>query len=103
MLTFFIGDLLPIIVIMLLGYFGNPNEKLFQSRKIKPGHFNKLVLNYALPAALFVSITRANEMIFCGHSPDPCITCGYCRMFLFLWFGCYKFLNVLMQKQQYVH
>ncbi|MGA0423638.1 AEC family transporter [Escherichia coli] len=59
------------------------DEKLFQ--KIQARAFNKLVLNYALPAALFVSITRANrEMIFAAHSSYPCITCGYCRMFLFL-------------------
>ena len=78
MLTFFIGDLLPIIVIMLLGYFSGRRETFSEDQARA---FNKLVLNYALPAALFVSITRANrEMIFA----DPCITCGYCRMFLFL-------------------
>ncbi len=82
MLTFFIGDLLPIIVIMLLGYFSGRRETFSEDQARA---FNKLVLNYALPAALFVSITRANrEMIFAGHSSDPCITCGYCRMFLFL-------------------
>lgn len=82
MLTFFIGDLLPIIVIMLLGYFSGRRETFSEDQARA---FNKLVLNYALPAALFVSITRANrEMIFKGHSSDPCITCGYCRMFLFL-------------------
>ena len=71
MLTFFIGDLLPIIVIMLLGYFSGRRETFSEDQARA---FNKLVLNYALPAALFV----------CGHSSDPCITCGYCRMFLFL-------------------
>lgn len=101
MLTFFIGDLLPIIVIMLLGYFSGRRETFSEDQARA---FNKLVLNYALPAALFVSITSGKQgNDFCGHSPDPCITCGYCRMFLFLWFGCYKFLNVPMQKQQYVH
>lgn len=55
MLTFFIGDLLPIIVIMLLVYLA-ADEKLFQNDQARA--FNKLVLNYALPAALFVSITR---------------------------------------------
>jgi malonate transporter and related proteins len=62
MLTFFIGDLLPIIVIMLLGYFSGRRETFSEDQARA---FNKLVLNYALPAALFVSITRANrEMIF---------------------------------------
>ena len=83
MLTFFIGDLLPIIVIMLLGYFSGRRETFSEDQARA---FNKLVLNYALPAALFVSITRVkqgNEFL-ADHSPDPCITCGYCRMFLFL-------------------
>lgn len=58
----FIGDLLPIIVIMLLGYFSGRRETFSEDQARA---FNKLVLNYALPAALFVSITRANrEMIF---------------------------------------
>ncbi len=91
MLTFFIGDLLPIIVIMLLGYFSGRRETFSEDQARA---FNKLVLNYALPAALFVSITRGKQgNDFCGHSPDPCITCGYCRMFLFLPFGCYKFFK----------
>ena len=77
MLTFFIGDLLPIIVIMLLGYFSGRRETFSEDQARA---FNKLVLNYALPAALFGK--QGND--FCGHSSDPCITCGYCRMFLFL-------------------
>ena len=51
MLTFFIGDLLPIIVIMLLGYFSGRRETFSEDQARA---FNKLVLNYALPAALFV-------------------------------------------------
>ena len=61
MLTFFIGDLLPIIVIMLLGYFSGRRETFSEDQARA---FNKLVLNYALPAALFVSITRANRNDF---------------------------------------
>ena len=82
MLTFFIGDLLPIIVIMLLGYFSGRRETFSEDQARA---FNKLVLNYALPAALFVSITRANrEMIFADTRLTLVFTCGYCRMFLFL-------------------
>lgn len=47
MLTFFIGDLLPIIVIMLLGYFSGRRETFSEDQARA---FNKLVLNYALPA-----------------------------------------------------
>ncbi|MDU7305166.1 MAG: AEC family transporter, partial [Escherichia coli] len=69
MLTFFIGDLLPIIVIMLLGYFSGRRETFSEDQARA---FNKLVLNYALPAALFVSIVGC---------------------FFFSWFGCYKFFK----------
>ncbi|STE84702.1 transporter YfdV [Escherichia coli] len=102
MLTFFIGDLLPIIVIMLLGYFSGRRETFSEDQARA---FNKLVLNYALPAALFVSITRANrEMIFCGHSSDPCITCGLLSDVSFSPGSvATNFLNVPMQKQLYVH
>ncbi|MBM0917181.1 AEC family transporter, partial [Escherichia coli] len=51
MLTFFIGDLLPIIVIMLLGYFSGIRETFSEDQA---RDFNKLALNYALPTALFV-------------------------------------------------
>lgn len=44
MLTFFIGDLLPIIVIMLLGYFSGRRETFSEDQARA---FNKLVLNYA--------------------------------------------------------
>ena len=43
MLTFFIGDLLPIIVIMLLGYFSGRRETFSEDQARA---FNKLVLNY---------------------------------------------------------
>ncbi len=101
MLTFFIGDLLPIIVIMLLGYFSGRRETFSEDQTRA---FNKLVLNYALPAALFVSITRANrEMIFA----DTRLT----LVSLVVIVGCFfspglvatNFLNVPMQKQLYVH
>ena len=41
MLTFFIGDLLPIIVIMLLGYFSGRRETFSEDQARA---FNKLVL-----------------------------------------------------------
>lgn len=53
-----ISDLIPIIVIMLIGYIsGKTNE--FKSDQARV--FNKLVLNFALPAALFISIVRADR------------------------------------------
>ncbi|MEI9748956.1 transporter YfdV [Moellerella wisconsensis] len=62
MFNIFMSDLLPIILIMALGYFSG-KRSIFTNDQARA--FNKLVLNYALPAALFVSIVRANrEMIF---------------------------------------
>jgi len=53
-----VSDLIPIIVIMLIGYIsGRTNEFKSDQARI----FNKLVLNFALPAALFISIVRADR------------------------------------------
>ncbi len=92
MLTFFIGDLLPIIVIMLLGYFSGRRETFSEDQARA---FNKLVLNYALPAALFVSITRANrEMIFADTRLTLVSLVVIVGCFFFLpRFGCYKFFK----------
>ncbi|WP_265504263.1 AEC family transporter, partial [Providencia rustigianii] len=62
MYKIFMSDLLPIIVILALGFFSG-RKNVFTEDQARA--FNKLVLNYALPAALFVSLVRANrEMIF---------------------------------------
>lgn len=50
--------LVPIIVIMLLGYFSG-KKGAFSGQDART--LNKLVLNYALPAALFISIIKANR------------------------------------------
>ena len=55
-------DLVPIYVIMILGYVSGKRNafSIDNSRS-----FNKLVLNYCLPAALFLSIVKGNrEMLF---------------------------------------
>ena len=55
-------DLVPIFVIMILGYLSG-KRKAFSAENSRS--FNKLVLNYALPAALFLSIVKGNrEMLF---------------------------------------
>ncbi|WP_392560147.1 transporter YfdV [Orbus mooreae] len=62
MFSIFMADLLPIIVIMALGY-ASGKRNVFTEDQAKA--FNKLVLNYALPAALFVSLVRADRsMLF---------------------------------------
>lgn len=65
MTTIFMSDLLPIIVVMALGY-ASGKRNVFTSDQARA--FNTLVLNYALPAALFVSLVRAKrEMIFADY------------------------------------
>lgn len=50
--------IVPILVVMLLGYYsGKTNAFSGSDARV----LNKVVLNYALPAALFVSIIKANR------------------------------------------
>ncbi len=62
MMNIMITDLLPIFIIMLLGFVsGKKGEFTAENAR----SLNTFVLNYALPAALFVSIVKANrEMLF---------------------------------------
>ncbi|WNN43388.1 MULTISPECIES: transporter YfdV [Winslowiella] len=91
MFTFFTGDLLPIIVIMLLGYVSGKRQA-FDEEQARA--LNKLVLNYALPAALFVSIVRANrDMIFADARLTIVSLVVIVGCFLFSWFTCYKFFK----------
>lgn len=56
------ADLIPILVIMAIGYFSG-KKNVFQQGQSQV--LNKLVLDYALPAALFVSIVKADrKMLF---------------------------------------
>lgn len=50
--------IVPIIVVMLAGYISG-KKGIFSGEDAKK--FNKVVLDYALPAALFVSIAQANR------------------------------------------
>lgn len=91
MLIFFVTDLVPIIVVMLLGYASGKRHAFTddQARAL-----NKLVLNYALPAALFVSIARANrDMIFADSRLTLVSLVVIVGTFFFSWFGSYKFFK----------
>lgn len=50
--------IVPILTVMLLGYYSGKTEA-FTGKDAKV--LNKVVLNYALPAALFISIVKANR------------------------------------------
>lgn len=91
MFTFFTGDLLPIIVIMLLGYISGKRQAFSEDQARA---LNKLVLNYALPAALFVSIARANrDMIFADGRLTLVSLVVIVGCFLFSWFSCHTFFK----------
>lgn len=61
MVTILVNDIVPILVIMLLGYVCG--KLTFFDDDQRQG-LNKLVLNIALPAALFISIVKATRKMF---------------------------------------
>ena len=62
MLHIIVFAIVPIVVIMLLGFIAG-KRGVFNGENAK--QFNKVVLDYALPAALFVSIAQASrEMLY---------------------------------------
>ena len=91
MLNIMLTDLLPIFVIMILGYVSG-KKNVFTGENARS--FNKLVLDYALPAALFVSIVKASrEMLF---SDIPLLVISFCViMALYFWsyFSCKVFFK----------
>lgn len=91
MIDILIKDILPIFVIMLLGYMAG-KRKIFNSSDSKV--LNKLVLTYALPAALFVSIVKANRsMLFDDFKLTIVSLVVITGIFLWAYFSCYKFFK----------
>ncbi|HCQ3826930.1 TPA: transporter YfdV [Escherichia coli] len=96
MADFFIKDLLPIIIVMALGYISGKKHAFSEDQARA---FNKLVLNYALPAALFVSIIRADrDMIFLDSTLTLVSLVVIVSCFLFSWFSCWKFFGRTRQE-----
>lgn len=91
MINILIKDILPIFVIMLLGYAAG-KRKVFNSTDSKI--LNKLVLTYALPAALFVSIVKADRaMLFDDLKLTIVSFVIITALFLWSYFSCYKFFK----------
>lgn len=91
MIDILIKDILPIFVIMFLGYMAG-KRKVFNSTDSKI--LNKLVLTYALPAALFVSIVKADRaMLFDDLKLTIVSLVVITGMFLWAYFSCYKFFK----------
>lgn len=91
MINILIKDILPIFVIMFLGYAAG-KQKVFNSSDSKI--LNKLVLTYALPAALFVSIVKADRaMLFDDLKLTIVSFVIITALFLWSYFSCYKFFK----------
>ena len=91
MIQILIKDILPIFVIMLLGYAAG-KKGVFKTEDSKV--LNKLVLTYALPAALFVSIVKADSaMLFDDLKLTIVSLVVITGMFLWAYFSCYKFFK----------
>ena len=91
MIDILIKDILPIFVIMFLGYMAG-KRKVFNSSDSKI--LNKLVLTYALPAALFVSIVKADRaMLFDDLKLTIVSLVIITALFLWSYFSCYKFFK----------
>lgn len=91
MIDILIKDILPIFVIMLLGYMAG-KRKVFQTADSKI--LNKLVLTYALPAALFVSIVKADRaMLFDDLKLTIVSLVVITALFLWSYYSCYKFFK----------
>lgn len=61
MVDILVNDIIPILIIMLLGYICG---KFYVFDNDQRQGLNKLVLNIALPAALFISIVKATRTMF---------------------------------------
>ena len=91
MINILIKDILPIFVIMFLGYLAG-KRKVFNSTDSKI--LNKLVLTYALPDALFVSIVKADRaMLFDDLKLTIVSFVIITALFLWSYFSCYKFFK----------
>ena len=91
MIEILIKDILPIFVIMFLGYAAG-KRGVFSTSDSKI--LNKLVLTYALPAALFVSIVKADrQMLFDDLKLTIISFVVITALFLWSYFSCYKFFK----------
>ena len=91
MIDILIKDILPIFVIMFLGYWAG-KEGVFKTEDSKV--LNKFVLTYALPAALFVSIVKADSaMLFDDLKLTLVSLVVITGMFLWSYYSCYKFFR----------
>lgn len=91
-----VNDIAPIFVIMMLGYAG---AKIHAFTPDQTQALNKVVLDIALPAALFASITKANRELIFGDLLLTIISfAGQVGMFLLCFYICKKFWKHSIQQ-----
>lgn len=91
-----IQDVLPILVIMILGYICGKFSYFDDDQR---QGLNKVVLNIALPAALFVSIVKATrEMLFSDLTLTILSVVGVVGMFMLSYWLCRKMFHHSMQE-----
>ncbi len=96
MLDILVNDIIPILVIMILGYLCG--KFAYFSNEQRQG-FNKLVLNVALPAALFVSIVKATrEMLIQDITLTLISLIGTVGMFMLSFLLCRLFFKHNIQE-----
>lgn len=91
MTNIILTDLIPIFVIMILGYVSGKRNAFSAGNA---SSFNKLVLNYALPAALFASIVKADRaMLFSDVKLLVISLAVIIGLYFWAYFSCQKFFK----------
>lgn len=91
MLHIMLTDLVPIFVIMILGYVSGKRGE-FNAQNARS--LNTFVLNYALPAALFVSIVKADRSMLFSDIRLSLVSLGVIIGCYFIsYYSCLKFFK----------
>lgn len=94
MINILVDDIVPIIVIMALGYICGKFSYFDDDQR---QGLNKLVLNIALPAALFVSIIKSTRAMLAKDATLTAISfIGVIVMFMVSYYLCRLGLRVKM-------
>lgn len=91
MLNIMLTDLVPIFVIMILGYVSGKKGE-FNAANARS--LNQFVLNYALPAGLFVSIVKADQAMLFSDIRLSLVSLGVIvGCYFWSYFSCLKFFK----------
>lgn len=91
MLNIMLTDLVPIFVIMILGYVSGKKGE-FNAANARS--LNQFVLNYALPAGLFVSIVKADRAMLSSDIRLSLVSLGVIvGCYFWSYFSCLKFFK----------